>query len=74
MDHGCKRNAGLGDPMTAGRERPVLPYATPCELAELQRIAEASLGRPVHDAQQFRDNCQQLGLGDALNLEHDLIP
>lgn len=28
---------------------------------------------PIPDAPQFRGNCRELGLGDALNREHDLI-
>jgi hypothetical protein len=51
---------------------PVLAHATAEQLDALRRAAEATLGRPVRDAAAFRYNCRLLGLGDALNLEHDL--
>ncbi|MCF8785256.1 hypothetical protein [Rhodococcus ruber] len=51
---------------------PVLAHATDEQLDVLQQAAEATLGHPVQDAAVFRHNCQMLGLGDALNLEHDL--
>ena len=41
---------------------------------ELERIAVATLGFPVSDSAVFRRNCRTLGLGQALNIEHDLLP
>ena len=58
--------------MTTFQPPPVLPDASAAELTKLQRLAEATLGRSVHDAATFRRNCCQFGLGEALNIEHSL--
>ena len=36
-------------------------------------LAEATLGWSIADAARFTRNATQLGLGNALNLEHDYI-
>lgn len=58
--------------MTTLPRPPVFPDATATQLVELQTIAEATLGRPVHDSVAFRRNCRRFGLGDSLNIEHDV--
>lgn len=51
-----------------------VPPLTREELDQLVCVAEASLGWPVHDVTDFQAHCQQHGLGDAMNREHDLLP
>ncbi|WP_211602030.1 hypothetical protein [Gordonia polyisoprenivorans] len=43
-------------------------------LDELEQIAVKTLGHQVHDSKAFRRHCIVFGLGDALNIEHDVIP